>query len=184
MPRFVALALVSVSLLSGCARSQADRHPAHPDASQVVAPASDAQRAALLGRVKSLAGAWEMTGPDGQVATIVFGVTAAGSAVREVMFPGTAHEMTNMYHMDGASLLVTHYCASGNQPRMRASAAGADRIDFEFESITNMTGAAADAMSGLSIVWIDPDHIQQEWRSSKEGKHGEPAIFDLRRRKE
>ena len=186
MPRIALLSLVTLSLAVGCAAStkHADTHPSHPDASNVVKPASDSQRAAMLDRVKSLAGTWEMSGPDGKTATIVFGVTAAGSAVREVMFPGTEHEMTNMYHMDGESLVVTHYCGSGNQPRMRASSAAADRIDFEFDSVTNMTAADQDTMANLSLVWIDADHIQQVWRSFKSGKASPHAVFDLQRRKE
>lgn len=185
MPR-IALSLLPFALVLACATSasQADTHPTHPDASMVVKPASDAQRAAMLDRVKALAGTWEMSGPDGKTATIVFGVTAAGSAVREVMFPGTEHEMTNVYHMDGESLVVTHYCGSGNQPRMRASSTSGSRIDFEFDSVTNMTAADQDTMANLSLVWIDADHIQQEWRSYKAGKPSPHAVFDLHRRKE
>lgn len=187
MPRFVLLSLVSLSLLPGCAASgtKADSRPVHPDASHVVKPASDAQRAAMLDRIKALAGTWEMTAPDGKsTATIVFGVTAAGSAVREVMFPGTEHEMTNMYHMDGETLVVTHYCGSGNQPRMRASSASPERIDFEFDSVTNMTAEDQDTMANLSLVWVDADHIRQEWRSFKSGKPSPHAVFELQRRKE
>lgn len=184
MSRLALLTLVPLSLLLGCATSKPDARPSHPDASLVVEPASEAQRAAMLDRVKSLAGTWEMAAPDGTSATIVFGVTAAGSAVREVMFPGTEHEMTNMYHMDGDSLVVTHYCGSGNQPRMRAASTAADRIDFEFDSVTNMTAADQDTMANLSLVWVDADHIRQEWRSFKSGKASEPHVFELHRRKE
>lgn len=186
MSRLALFTLLPLSLLLACARgsTQADARPSHPDASHVVTPASAAQRAALLDRVKSLAGTWELQAPDGTTATIEFGVTAAGSAVREIMFPGTDHEMTNMYHMDGETMVVTHYCGSGNQPRMRATAAGPDRIDFAFDSVTNMTAADQDTMADLSLVWVDADHIRQEWRSTKSGQHTEPAVFDLHRRKE
>lgn len=81
--------------------------------------------------------------------------------------------------------MVTHYCAVGNQPRMRATTAAADRIEFAFASVTNMTSANDHTMSSLTLIWVDPDHIRQEWRSTKGGKHdGEPAIFELQRRKE
>lgn len=183
MSRLALLALLPLSLLSGCAGStRADStRPVHPGAANVVTPATDAQRAAMLDRVKSLAGTWELTAPDGKTATIQFGVTAAGSAVREVMFPGTEHEMTNMYHMDGGALLVTHYCAAGNQPRMRAAAAAPDRIDFEFDSVTNMTAVDQHTMSTLSLVWVDNDHIREEWRSTVNGKPTDPSVFELRR---
>jgi hypothetical protein len=186
MSRLALLTLLPLSLLLGCAGSstKADTRPSHPEAAHVVKPASAAQRAAMIDRVKSLAGTWELTAPDGTTTTIVFGVTAAGSAVREVMFPGTEHEMTNLYHMDGESLVVTHYCGNGTQPRMRATAAAPDRIDFEFDSVTNMTTADQDAMANLSLVWVDADHLRQEWRSFKNGKPSETAAFELHRRKE
>ena len=48
-----------------------------------------------------------------------FKTSAAGTVVMETMNPGTGHEMINMYHVDGDDLLLTHYCAGNNQPRMR-----------------------------------------------------------------
>jgi hypothetical protein len=191
MPRIpLTLAVLPLALLAACSSStqHARTHLDHPDASCAVRPATDAQRAALLDRVKSLAGTWEMADAQGnRNPAVVYAVTSSGSAVREIMFPGSEHEMTNMYHMDGDSLVVTHYCAMGNQPRMRARLAeggGAkDRIDFAFDSVTNMTAPDQPAMASLSLVWIDPDHIRQEWRSWGGGKSGEHATFDLYRRK-
>ncbi|MEZ6019293.1 MAG: hypothetical protein R3F17_04090 [Planctomycetota bacterium] len=42
--------------------------------------------------------------------------------MREIMFPGQPFEMTNVYRLDGNDLCVTHFCAVGNQPQMRATA--------------------------------------------------------------
>src|SRR5205085_9488497 len=99
-------------LCTACSSTQSQR---------VVTKAKPAEKAALLDRIKSLAGTWETTGPDGKTMTVVYQLTANGSAVREIMFPGSASEMTNMYTMDGPDLLMTHYCAMGNQPHMKAS---------------------------------------------------------------
>ncbi len=67
--------------------------------------------------------------------TCVFKLLSGGSAVRETMFPGTDHEMTNMYHLDGHDLVLTHYCAEGNQSRMRAKPGGKNNVlEFKFES--------------------------------------------------
>src|SRR5688500_18749339 len=81
-----------------------------------------------LESLKQLAGDWVAVGKDGKptgdvVATIK--VTAAGTVVQETLFPGTEHEMVTMYHLDGEDLILTHYCAAGNQPRMKAEPAAA-----------------------------------------------------------
>ena len=81
-----------------------------------------------LDRFKSLAGEWVAAedGPMSKKGDLVarYAVTAAGSAVVETVFPGTAHEMLTVYTADGADLVLTHYCMEGNQPRMRAKSPG------------------------------------------------------------
>ena len=67
-----------------------------------------------------------------------YAVTAAGSAVVETVFPGSAHEMVTVYHADGPDLVLTHYCMEGNQPRMRAKDARGPRFEFAFDGGTNI----------------------------------------------
>lgn len=161
--------------LGGCAGGRA----------ATVAPASEAQRAELLDRVKTLAGEWEMTGPDGKpMLAAVFAVSANGSTVREIMFPGSEHEMTNMYHMDGPSLVMTHYCAMGNQPRLRATRATGNQIAFGFDSVTNKTAADQSYMGEMTVTFVDQNNIVQDWRSLKNGKPlEEHAKFELTRKR-
>ncbi len=58
---------------------------------------------AALERLKTLAGEWRghVVTEDGPPAEVVYSVTAGGSTVTEKLFPGTAHEMVTMYHLDG-----------------------------------------------------------------------------------
>ena len=86
--------------------------------------ATGAAAPAALERLKALAGEW-VAAEDGEMAkkgdlVARYAVTAAGSAVVETVFPGSAHEMVTVYHADGPDLVLTHYCMEGNQPRMRA----------------------------------------------------------------
>lgn len=170
-----ALAAVSAAL-SGCQSSK-------PGGSRGVA--TEAQRAAALDQIKALAGTWDAIGPDGKpVGTSTFSVTSAGSAVREVMFVGHEHEMTNMYHMDGDSLVVTHYCAEGNQPKMRASGKGIRPgfIEFRFDGASNFDPVQGTYMGDLRLVMNGPNELRQEWTSYKHGKVAGQAKFVLRRR--
>ena len=95
-----ALALVGVAgMLTGCAAPAS--HPA--------TPSRDA--AALLAAVSSLAGDWDGV-HDGRPVTTRFEPSSGGTAVRELLHAGTPEEMTNVYHLDGDSLLVTSWQGS------------------------------------------------------------------------
>jgi len=155
----------------GCA---GDAPKAHASGS-----ATPARAAETIDRVKSLAGTWQTTGPDGKPTVITYTVTANGSAVREVMFPGSAHEMTNMYHMDGSDLVMTHYCAAGNQPRLRCTKADPKELVFNFDDITNLPTENTQYMGYLTLHLDDQTHLRQEWRSVENGKLTEPFIFDF-----
>src|SRR6202011_3667294 len=75
-----------------------------------------------LERMKKLAGTWVEADKDGKPTdkvVSVIKVTAAGSAVQETLFPGQPQEMVSVYHLDKGDLVMTHYCALGNHPRMK-----------------------------------------------------------------
>lgn len=164
------------SLFSACASSRSSL--------RVVTPASEGQRAALFQKVAALEGTWQKNDPQhkdaGPQTSNVFKVSSNGSIVREVMFPGTEHEMTNVYHMDGPDLVLTHYCAMGNQPSMRAHAGGdANAIDFQFDGVSNLRAQDELYMGSMRVVFVDPTHIRQEWTSYKQGQVDHSVSFEL-----
>jgi hypothetical protein len=174
---FAACAVVSVG---GCKSGS----PSMSRTGTVVAPATPAE-VAMLEKIKSLEGTWEMQGGmGGQPATIVFHTGGGGHTVREIMFPGDEHEMTNMYHLDGRSLVMTHYCAIGNQPRMRARAGGdPNSIAFTFDSVTNKTSADQTYMGEMTLTFVDADTIREDWVHFEKGKPGAPTSFELKRKR-
>jgi hypothetical protein len=124
--------------------------------------------------LKSLAGEWQATtAPEGKDLAMSYEVTSNGSAVLETMkTPDGSKYMVTVYHPDGKALMATHYCAAGNQPRMRAasSAAQGKRIVFRFLDITNLTSPEADHIRGVTITFTDADHVVEEWTGRKGGK--------------
>lgn len=175
---YLSLTSLYIVCLAGCAARNSVPGPAN-----VVPAASEQEVADALGQIKALEGDWTVVmdgNPDAGAAQ--FRVSSGGSVVREIMFPGHPHEMTNLYHMDGKSVVVTHYCAAGNQPRMRAASVSPGRIDFAFDSVTNFVGVDKECMGGLTLVIKDKDNVRQEWRSYKNGKLAGSASFDLTRR--
>jgi hypothetical protein len=134
----------------------------------------DGAKNANLEKLKKLAGEWVAVGADGKPTTTivsVFKVTAAGSAVHETIFPGSPHEMVSVYHLDGKDLLMTHYCAAGNQPRMKLDPKGKDNeLKFTFAGGTNLDPAKDMHMHEGSITILDDDHIQWSWVGYMDGK--------------
>src|SRR5579862_7941604 len=99
---------------------------------------------AKFDQFKQLAGDWVGKGhaSDGkeiQDATVSYKVTSAGSTVVETIGPGTPHEMVTVINKDGDDLSLTHYCAMGNQPHMKApDKAAGDQVAFKFTHGGNM----------------------------------------------
>jgi hypothetical protein len=64
--------------------------------------------------------------------------SAAGSAVIQTLYPGQQMEMLNVFHMDGDTLLFTHYCAAQNAPVMKfEKSEKPGEIKFVFNGGTN-----------------------------------------------
>ncbi len=90
-----------------------------------VSQAQDGRGATAFGQLKSLAGDWEGTyewtgtGAGGSM-TATYSLSGNGSAVVETLTMGGVPGMTSVYHLDGADLRMTHFCAAQNQPRLKA----------------------------------------------------------------
>jgi hypothetical protein len=166
---------VGVLGVGGCASSGTKVHAAR-DASQAQA---------MFDKVKSLEGTWEMVDEKGEKHVgAEYRVVSAGSVVCERMFPGSAHEMVNMYHLDGDRFLVTHYCAMGTQVRMQASSwATPTMIAFRPESVTNLPTPGTEYMAELELTMQDADNVTQKWISQKSGAKTSHTEFALMRKK-
>jgi hypothetical protein len=164
------LTLTLALAATGCRSSAATR----------VVEVDPAQRAELLAAVSGLQGRWVMQTPDGPAYT-EFALTSSGSAVRETMFPGTPHEMTNMYALDGNSLVLTHYCAGGNQPRMRAERLVDGRLEFLPDGVGDLKAPDELYMGAMTLVRIDADHIEERWVAYNQGEEDHSPVFTLER---
>ncbi len=111
-------------------------------------------------------------------------VSAAGTVVMETMAPGTEHEMINMYHLDGDDLVLTHYCAGGNQPRMRLDrgSSSAERLIFDFTGGTNLDPATDHYIHDIEIGIRGDGEIESVWNSWSDGEQSAQMTFYLTRR--
>lgn len=167
------LAVLSVGVLVACAGEKTGSEPK-------VVSAPTPQHEAVFNQIKTLDGEWSFKGQQMQ-GTMVFKTTSNGSVVREIMFPGTDHEMTNVYHLDGPSIVMTHYCAMGNQPHLRSTGTDPKRIEFHRDSVANLTSAQESYMGDMTLTFKDKDHVSETWTHTEKGKQGAPMVMELTR---
>lgn len=140
-----------------------------------------------LARIRGLAGTWlavDASGrPTDQVAS-VFRVTANGHSVEEVMFPGTDHEMVNMYYRDVDEVHMTHYCAGGNQPVLRLVPGREPGVlELQFLDISNMVTMNDEHMHEARYQWLGEDRLRIEWRTFRDGRFLDASRIEMLRRK-
>jgi hypothetical protein len=123
--------------------------------------------AAALARIRTFAGNWEGTfewtgaraGTGNMSAT--YSQTGNGSVVVEDLAVDGVRSMTSVYHLDGADLWMTHYCAAQNQPRLKAQRIDMTQgaVDFAFVDATNLRSPDAPHVHGFEMRFLDSDHI-------------------------
>jgi hypothetical protein len=135
-------------------------------------------------KLKSLAGDWQGSDPDGNELKVSYQIVSGGFALVETLQNANEPSMITLYHLDGDKLMVTHYCSSGNQPRMIADAPAGDikNLDFKFFDVSNLSNPSAGHMRSLAVTFQDQDHIKQVWTWRADGKD-ETTTFNLERKK-
>ncbi len=125
------------------------------------APGSGASSApsAAYDRLSSLAGTWTATAGTRSV-PVSFRLVASGSALVETFGTTPGRETLTIFHLDGARLLATHYCAQRNQPRLQLDpASAADAPVFVFADATNLASPEASHLVRLAFRFADADHV-------------------------
>jgi hypothetical protein len=131
--------------------------------------------------LKALDGTWEGKSLNGQPLEVAYRVTANGSAIMSEI--KGKEDMISLFNLDGDRVLLTHYCAVGNQPRMVASASPDGKtFTFDFVDATNLPTPDAAHMIRMVLAMPDANHHTEEWTFSDHGKEHK-EVFDLRRKK-
>ena len=139
--------------------------------------ASDAQTS--FNKLKAMEGTWEGKTAAGQPVKVTYHVISGGSAV---MSEASEDSMVTMYHLDGDRLLMTHYCGTGNQPRMvgKLSADGKS-LDFSFLDATNLATPQTGHMHHALFTFTDANHYSEQWTFARDGKE-QSERFSLERK--
>ena len=144
---------------------------------------------AAFARLKALAGTWknDVTSTehehDAGNSRVIYRLTGAGSALVETDFPESGHEMVSVYHLDGDDLRLTHYCAAGNQPRLKLDRATstADKLNFVFDGGSNLDPAKDMHIHGMTITFEKDGVVDCAWEGYAGGKKSGTTHFRLSR---
>jgi hypothetical protein len=152
---------------------------------------------AAFARIKTLAGTWKSETIDAPKAehgdakdknhkaddSVTYKLTGAGSALVETQFPGSDHEMVSVYHLDGEDLRMTHYCAAGNQPRVKLDRANSkpDELIFVFDGGTNLNPEKDMHIHGVKITFHEDGKVASAWEGYAGGKKAMTTTFMLTR---
>ena len=130
-------------------------------------------------QLKKLVGTWEEDSKDGGN-KVIYKLTGAGTTLIETQMPGTPMEMVSVYHMDGPNLIMTHYCAAGNQPTMKYKPGNGKSIDFDFVKGSNMKPTDMH-IHAARIRILGPDTLESDWIAYANGKAAGTQTFKLKR---
>ena len=144
--------------------------------------------ASAFERLKAMEGEWiDITGAFGTKGAVVatYKVTGAGNTVIESFPVGTPYEMTTVYHRDGTSVVLTHYCSGGTQPRMRAKEVNGNVLDFAFDGGTNIDVATTSHMHNMQWEFVSKDEVKAAWHNWANGKEDTAHLgaMHIRRKK-
>jgi hypothetical protein len=146
----------------------------------VAVPAPAAPGNAGFEKLKSLVGNWKGKTTDGNDVSVAYRLVAGGSAIEEHL---SVADMVTMYHVDGKDLMLTHYCAAGNQPRMKAAGFkdGDKTLAFVFVDATNLPDQKAMYMHDVTFTFVDADHLVATWTHYDGGKDAGKVVMNLER---
>src|SRR5215831_20606874 len=132
-------------------------------------------------RLASLKGEWKGA-MDGVNTTLIYTLTANGSALMEQCRPEKGPEMITMFTIDGDHLIATHYCSAKNQPQMATPAItdAQKPLAFSLVRVTGLKSPADFHNTGLTVIQEDNDHLTQEWLYDARGKSGK-NVFQFTR---
>lgn len=132
--------------------------------------------------MKKLEGSWKQTAKDGSTSYVSLSVISNGHAILETMTNKDRSKVStsSVYHLDGDQLVMTHYSAQGNAPRMRARLIEPTKIRFETYEVMNLKGPNQNQMTAVTFSFKDTDNLIQEWISKEGGKESK-IVFDLKR---
>jgi len=159
--------LLMASLAVGAAENKAD---------------SPIDAKAAFERLKTLVGEWQADTSMGK-ARVTYELIAGGTTLVERESAERMPVMLTMYHLDGNRLMLTHYCAAGNQPRMQAQSFDprSGLLSFQFLDATNLANPDAGHMRNATLRLEDNEKFTADWEFYEGGTKKSSYSFQYAR---
>jgi hypothetical protein len=123
-----------------------------------LAASSDSLEAFKL--LTGLLGDWTGKSGSGREHKVNYRLSAGGSVLVETWSLPSGRESMTLYHLDGESLMATHYCPQGNQPRL-VLMPGDKKMHFAFLDGTNLQVAGKSHQYSFWLQIDDEDHFRR-----------------------
>jgi hypothetical protein len=137
-----------------------------------------------LDRLKALEGDWSGKFGDGNEINVTYTTISGGNAVMETFRLGAGSDMRSIYHMNGDKLMMTHYCESGNQPRLQGAVSESKDLTLSFLDITNLNAEPKMSSYLYRVVFHfgDADQFSQDITWMIQGKESTNKLTLTRRK--
>jgi hypothetical protein len=169
---FLAIALIIAALIATEASAQADAAATPPTPEKISAENAFAQLTRMVGT-------WRRADTPESSLRIRFYLTARGTVLVESWEAGGQPHSLTLYHRDGETLLATHYCPHGNQPRLALAGRDTNGLHFVFRDATDLEPTKESHQHDLWFDLSDPERpVRGETYSGKDGP-GTPERMQL-----
>ena len=164
LPNLMPALLIGILITMASGTSNAQMTMSHPTNS---ATQSDAQKA--FEKLKTLAGTWQGS-LMGMSINLTLRVTSSGNAIlHEASSSARPDDPITMFYVEGDRLLATHYCDSGNRPRMEGKMSQ-DGKTIEFNLVDIVGNTQNGYMDHIVFTFIDASHHTEDGSWTLPGK--------------
>ncbi|MES2825054.1 MAG: hypothetical protein V4732_15720 [Pseudomonadota bacterium] len=116
--------------------------------------------------LENLHGVWQVNKPESErekAFQLKYHLISKDKAFVEVYGDPAKQTTETIFYRDGKDLMATHYCARGNQPRLKMfNSAQKNTVEFKFQDITNLSNKNDAHMVRMKFTFIDKDHFEKE----------------------
>jgi hypothetical protein len=128
------------------------------------------QADAAFTTLKTMVGDWEAQVAPDRTLRVSYRLISKDTVLAETWTTPSGTTTMTLFHLDGTRLLATHYCAQGNQPRLKLARVTNGVFAFEYQDATNLKSKSHSHLRRLELGPIDADRLTRRETYVENGK--------------